>query len=164
MANLDLERLHRCGAAHYRAKRDELAENELVTYQSERSRLEQALREAQHGVLAPGHPLRRNLRVPCGLLVHLSMGDRIVRGSTLDVSASGLGVECGDPVEVTDVMNVRLSMPDGEPLFARGRKVYIQRCDDGGLRFGCEFVEIAEEEIERLERLVFENVLDQLAS
>lgn len=164
MANLDLSRLRRFGVIHYRAKRDELSEDALLAYQNERDRLEQELRDAQYKTLPPGHRLRRNLRVPCSLLVHFNMGGRVARAATLDVSATGLAAGFARPVQFSDKMNVRLMMPDGEPLFIRGRKVYIQPRRNGGVRLGCEFVDLGNGEVERLERLVFDDILERLAS
>src|SRR5512136_2891683 len=89
MGNLDLIGLLRFGVMHYRARRVELSEDALLVYQNERDQLEQELRDAEHSALPPGHRLRRNLRIPCSLLVHFNMGGRIVRAATLDVSATG---------------------------------------------------------------------------
>ena len=91
------------------------------------------------------HPLkrwfpRRKVNLPCTV----SWQDRQVRGKTVDVSYSGVGVLLPETVDVKENVEAQVQIPEG--IWLRVRPVYLQQEHENGERYlvGCK--------LERVER------------
>jgi hypothetical protein len=148
-------------ALHARAKSGALADRELEGYLAARDELARALLAAQRLSLQPGQKPRRHLRVNRALQADLEFHDGNVRALTLDLSAGGFSALLAKPPRPGDEVRVSLRVPGGEPLRAEARVLDV-RPQVGNSRVAFQLVGVADADVERLERFVFDAVLEVL--
>jgi hypothetical protein len=146
---------------HDQAKRGALAGRELIAYIAARDELARALLSAQRMSIPAGAPPRRGLRVARALHADIDLGGRVVKAVTLDVSAGGFATLLESAPRLGDEALVTLRLPDPTPLRATAR-VASAKAQTGSVRVGFVFVGLSRDELERLERFVFDCVLAQM--
>ncbi len=148
--------LHRKGAA------GPLSPEEREEYRHGRDELARALLAVQRLSLKPGETARQSLRVARALQVDLEWPKGQVRAVTLDLSGGGFATLMAKAPSQADEVACSFRLPGGDPLKATARVVNIQ-VQATSVRVAYAFQGLSDAERERLERLVFDTVLDQLA-
>jgi hypothetical protein len=147
---------------HQRAREGGLSAALQRRYLEDRESLAQTLLAAQRLTLKPGEKPRRAVRVARFLPVELHFSEAPQRATTLDISKGGFAVLLGEPPKIGDELAVVLKPPGGaQPINGRSTVVGLQKVF-GNHRVAFVFQGISAENIERLERLVFDAVLEQL--
>jgi c-di-GMP-binding flagellar brake protein YcgR len=146
---------------HDRAKRGAMEPRELGDYIKARDELARALIAAQHLTVPPGQRPRRALRVPRALQADIDLGVKSVRAMTFDVSAAGFGALLPSAPRVGDEAKVALRLPSAEPLRATVRVSEV-KAQPGSARASFLFVDLCEDDAEKIERFVFDAVLAHL--
>ena len=148
-------------ALHERAKRGELSPEERAEYQHARDELAEALLLAQQISPQPGAGQRRTLRVAQALPVEITTPTTRVLAVTLDLSSGGFSTIMSAPPEVGTRIEFRLRLGRGyEPVGGSARVVNAVP-QNGSIRVGMAFDEVAAAERDRLEFVIIDAVLKQ---
>jgi hypothetical protein len=97
---------------------------------------------ASGGIKLDGAPRRAERRVahrvPCRVRTSDSVhgGGTAVLGQTVNLSASGLAVQVGQPLEAGALVEILLPHLDGEPTRLRGRVAHSRRVLSGTFEIG----------------------------
>jgi hypothetical protein len=147
---------------HENARRKALAPDELDTYRKGRDELARALLAAQRLTLKPGETPRRVLRVARALQVDLDMLTSRQRAITIDLSTGGFSCLLAKAPPLSEEVNISLRLPGSDPIACKAR-IAEAKPQAGNVRLSFVFTGLAEDEKERLELVVFDTVLTQLA-
>lgn len=147
---------------HAAARQGQLPARDLADYRARREELARALLVAQHLTLRPGEVARRALRVARALQADLQGGDYKQRAVTSDLSSGGFSALLGAAPGRAAELSCQLRLPGQEPVKCRVRVVDVKPLE-GSMRVAFAFVDLPEADRERIEMLVFDTVLDQLA-
>lgn len=147
---------------HEKARQGRLRDAEAVRYVAARDELARALLAAQRLALKPGETPRRALRVARALQADLDLPTSRVRAPTLDLSTGGFSCLLARAPPLGDELGFTLRIPGAEPLSGRAR-VQDVRPREGNVRVSFMFTALPDAERERMELLVFDTVLAQLA-
>jgi hypothetical protein len=147
---------------HARAMKGELQGPQLAEYRAGCDELARALIAAQKLALRPGEAPRQVLRVARALQVDLSTKISSFRGMTCDVSVAGFSVLLGK-IPPNEEHTATLRVPGGAtPIVAQVRLGEAKQ-QPGNVRVVFLFQQLPEVERERLETLVIDTALSQLA-
>ena len=159
MSRMDLtESLKEFRYLHQGAKAGTLGPPDLATYRAARDKLARQLLTAQQLALPPGKRQRRSLRVARALLLELEFHDGTVRATTLQLSSGGLAALLASAPQIGEVVKLSLGIPGG-PLQADARVVSVKE-HLGNAMTSFQFLGLGEVEVERLEKAVFDAVLE----
>ncbi len=147
---------------HERARRGELAPQESADYRAGRDELARALLAAQHLGLRPGETPRQALRVARALQVDLETATSRVRAMTIDISVGGFSALLAKPPPLDEEVKYALRLPATEPMEGAAHVVGV-KAQPGNVRVCFAFEDVSENDRERLELLIFDTVLAQLA-
>jgi hypothetical protein len=147
---------------HERAAADKLSAPEWVTYREGREELARALLAAQRLSLKPGQTPRQALRVARALQVDLEWPKGQVRTLTMDLSVGGFAALLAKAPAATDEVKFTLRLPGGSDLSGAARVADI-RVQPANVRVALAFQDLPEADRDRLELVVFDTVLQQLA-
>ena len=147
---------------HAAARQGQLQAHEMGIYRAQREELARALLAAQHLALKPGEVARRALRVPRALQADLQAEDYKQRAVTADLSSGGFSTLLGVAPGRARELSCQLRLPGQEPVKCRVRVADVKALE-GVTRVAFAFVDLPEADRERLEMLVFDTVLEQLA-
>lgn len=147
---------------HAMARKGQLQARDLAAYRAQRDELARALLAAQHLALRPGEVARQALRVARALQADLQGKEYKQRAVTADLSSGGFSALLGVAPGRTEELSCQLRLPGQEPVKCRVRVVDVKALE-GSMRVAFAFVDLPEAEQERLEMLVFDTVLEQLA-
>jgi hypothetical protein len=147
---------------HAKAKAGGLSAGELGTYRAQRDELAKALLAAQQVMLKGSEAPRRQLRAARALQLDLEYPKEKVRALSLDVSAGGFGALLARPPTPGDQLRCTLRLPGQEPVTGVVRVVDV-KVMPGNARAAFAWVGLPGSDLERLETLVFDTVLEQLA-
>ncbi len=147
---------------HDQARAGELSPDGWAAYRAGRDELARALLAAQRASLRPGETPRQALRVARALQADLDWTTDRVRAVTLDISTGGFAVLLAKAPPSAEEVKVQLRIPGGDQLGALARVAGVQ-AQSTAVRVAFAFLRIAEADRERLEFLVFDTVLGQLA-
>jgi c-di-GMP-binding flagellar brake protein YcgR len=120
---------------------------------------------SQQVTVQPGQLPRRTIRASRALQADIEFTDGpggAVRVTTLQISSGGFGALLARAPLLDQKVRVTLRLPGGEPLPASARVVDVQQ-QPGNARVSFGFVDLNEQDVERLEMVVFDTILDQLA-
>jgi len=160
ISRMDLtESLKEFRCLHQGAKAGTLGPPDLATYRAARDKLARQLLTAQHLALPPGKRQRRSLRVARALLLELEFQDGTVRATTLQLSSGGLAALLASAPQIGEVVKLSLGIPGGQPLQADARVVAVKE-HLGNAMTSFQFLGLGEAEAERLEKFVFDAVLE----
>jgi hypothetical protein len=148
---------------HERARRGELNAGEESSYHSARDELARAMLAAQRLSLKPGEKARNQLRVARALQLDIEIEVINYRSMTLDVSVSGFSTVLARAPAVGSTAKVTLRLPATGPLSGMAR-ISDVKPQDGSVRIGASFVELAAADRERLEIFVVDSVLAMLST
>jgi hypothetical protein len=148
---------------HERAKKGELKGADSDDYRAGCDELARALMAAQKLTVKPGEAPRHALRVPCALQVNLETPVSSGRAMTIDVSVGGFSVLLAKAPPPGEEQTATLRIPGGAPLVAAAVPGEIKQ-HAGNLRVHFEFKKLPDADRARLEMLVIDTALSQLAS
>lgn len=147
---------------HEKARKGELAGADAEDYRAGCDELARALIAAQKLSLRPGEVPRHVLRVPRALQVNLETKISSVRAMTIDVSVAGFSVLLGKPPPAGEEQTATLRVPGAEPVVATVVPGET-KLQPGNVRVAFLFQRLPEPVRERLEVLVIDTALSQLA-
>jgi hypothetical protein len=148
-------------AMHDRAKAGKLTPAELANYKAGRDDLARVLLAAQRATIKEGEIPRRSLRASRALQVDLELGSDTIRGVTLDISAGGFGMLVARRPTASEG-KCSLRLPGGDVLAGHLRLVHAKQ-QPGNTRVSFAFTNLSSADAERLETVVFDTVISQLA-
>lgn len=134
---------------------------EREEYRRGRDELARALLAAQRIALKPGEIARQSLRVARALQVDLEWPKGQIRAVTLDLSVGGFATLMAKAPSQKDVVKCTLRLPGGGEMEARAR-VAGMIVQPAAVRVSYTFDGLSQEDRDRIERVVFDTVLDQL--
>jgi hypothetical protein len=146
---------------HEKARKKELAGQELSDYRAGREELARALVAAQHLTMQPGQSPRQALRVARALQVDLESPVRKDRLTTFDLSLGGFSALLSRAPAHDEELTATLRIPGTEPLSAKVT-VAGSKAQPGNMRVSFAFGNLPEADRERLELAIFDAVLAQL--
>lgn len=149
-------------ALHDKAKRGELKGTDAEDYRAGCDELARALIAAQKLTLRQGEVPRHVLRVARALQVTLETKISSVRATTIDVSVVGFSVLLGKPPPAGEEQTATLRIPGAEPIVANVVPGDT-RLQPGNVRVAFLFQSLPEPARQRLEMLVIDTALSQLA-
>lgn len=146
---------------HEKAKKGELSGTDADDYRAGCDELARALLAAQRISLRPGEVPRHALRVARALQVNLETKVSAVRATTIDVSVAGFSVLLGK-IPPNEPQTATLRIPGADPVVA---DVLPQESKQqpGTVRVAFLFQKLPEPARQRLELLVIDTALSQLA-
>lgn len=111
-----------------------------------------------------GAERRRTWRIPMSVPAPVR---RIAAGRAesmllVDISTGGALLETGIPLQLNEMLDICLALPEQEPHVVRARVVRAEApapCSEGGLRFGVLFVEMAADARRELTHFMWERLL-----
>jgi hypothetical protein len=148
---------------HERAKKGELGGTDAEDYRAGCDELARALMAAQRLAVKPGDPPRHQLRVARALQVDLETPVSHVRAMTVDVSVAGFSVLAAKPPPAGEEQTANLRIPGGDPIVA-GVLPAETKQQPGTVRVTFAFRKLPDADRQRLELLVIDTALSQLAS
>ena len=147
---------------HERALKGELEGNEAADYRSGCDELARALIAAQKLGLRPGEAPRHVLRVARALQVDLAAKSGSFRAMTIDVSVAGFSILLGK-IPPSEEHTATLRVPGSStPIVATVRPGEAKQ-QPGNVRIAFLFKALPDAERQRLEMLVIDTALSQLA-
>jgi hypothetical protein len=147
---------------HERAKKGELKETDASDYRAGCDELARALIAAQRLALKPGEVPRHALRVARALQVDLETPVSHVRATTVDVWVGGFSVLVAKAPPAAEEQTATIRVPGGEPLVAPVLPAEVKP-QPGSVRVAFTFKKLSDADRARLELLVMDTALSQLA-
>jgi DNA-binding response OmpR family regulator len=99
-------------------------------------------------------PHRVSRRVLVRMEINTDKETHVLYGSSVDLSISGMLIECTHVLRVGDPMVVRFFLPGRSEILARGRIVRSQSAELRKFRYGFQFEELADADREAISLLV----------
>jgi hypothetical protein len=156
------EWLRNFSALHERARRGHLSGDDRDEYLTRRDDLTRALVAVQRRLAAPGANRRNVLRVSRALQVELEAPLSRERALTTTVSVGGFSALLAEPPCRDELLKCSLLMPGGEHIETTARPVGT-KLQPGTTHVSFAFGKLDDHDRERLEMLIFETALEQLA-
>lgn len=150
-------------ALHERAKAGTLAGDDAAAYRAGCEELARALLAAQKRTPRADESALRALRVARAVQVDLSSATFQARATTLELGAGGFSTLLARPPPADEELRCAMKLPGGAPLEAT-LVVTEARQQPGTLRASFAFRTLADPERARLERLVIDTALEQIAA
>jgi hypothetical protein len=147
---------------HERACADTLSPEDWATYRAGREELARAMVAVQRLGLKPGETPRQALRVARALQVDLEWPKGQVRSITVDLSVGGFATLLAKAPATTDDVKYVLRLPGGAELTGTARVADI-RVQPANVRVALAFRDLSEADRDRLELVIFDTVLAQIA-
>jgi hypothetical protein len=148
---------------HAEAKKGTLSPADLEDYRAACDELARALMSAQRLALKPGEVPRHSLRIARALQVELESPVTQLRVMTVDLGVGGFSAILPKPPRIGDEYSCKLKLPEGDPLETTV-KVVEARPMPGAARTSFAFPKLGDGSRARLETLVIDTALAQLAS
>ncbi|HEX9402248.1 MAG TPA: PilZ domain-containing protein [Anaeromyxobacter sp.] len=148
---------------HERAKKGELAGTDADDYRAGCDELARALIAAQRLTLKPGEMPRHALRVARALQVTLETPLSSIRAMTIDVCVGGFSVLLAKPPPPNEEQTATLRIPGGEPTVTTVLPGETKQ-QPGTVRVSFTFKKLPDDAKQRLELLVIDTALSQLAT
>lgn len=150
-------------ALHAEAKKGTLTPEELQDYRGACDELARALMSAQKLAPRPGEPPRHSLRVARAVQVELESAVTQAKAMTLELGVGGFSTLLPKAPKVGAEFTCRLKLPGGDPLEA-SLTVTEVKPQPGSVRVSFSFGKLPDAEKVRLEGLVIDTALSQVAS
>jgi hypothetical protein len=148
---------------HEKAKKGELAGGDADDYRAGCDELSRALMAAERLTPKAGEAPRHALRVARALQVDLETAVSKVRAMTVDLSVSGFSVLLGKAPAAREEHTATLRVPGGAPVVTTVVPGEVKQ-QPGTVRVSFTFKELQDEDRRRLELLVIDTALSQLAT
>ncbi len=149
-------------ALHEKARRGTLTTDESAAYLAGREELARALIVAQGLALDPSQQRRKALRVARALQVELETPLTSTRAVTSNLSVGGFAVLLARAPGHDEEMRCSLRVPGADPILATVVPVGVKP-QPGSVSVSFAFKKLSDGDRERLEFLVFDTALAQLA-
>jgi hypothetical protein len=147
---------------HEKAMKDELAGADADDYRAGCDELARALMAAQRIPIKPGDVPRHQLRVARAVQVDLETPVSRVRATTVDLSVNGFSVLAAKAPPHGEEQAASLRLPGGEPIAATVIPGELKQ-QPGTVRVSFVFKQLRDADRRRLELLVIDTALSQLA-
>lgn len=147
---------------HDRARKGALSPQERTEYLGARDELARAIVSMQRLAVPAGTTPRQALRVARALQVDLETALMAARVTTKTLSIGGFSALLAKPPGRDDEVRCSLRLPGGEPIHATARLLEAKQ-QVGHAIATFAFGKLEDADRERLELLVFDTVLEQLA-
>jgi len=149
-------------ALHERARSGSLSPDDRSAYLAGREELARALVAAQQLTVTPGMRPREALRVARALQVDLETPLSRERATTMTLSIGGFSALLAKAPRPDEALKCTLRIPGGDSIETTARPVGTKP-QPGSVHVSFAFGKLGEAERERLELLIFDTVLAQLA-
>jgi hypothetical protein len=149
-------------ALHAEAVKGSLSPEELGTYRAACDEFARALMGAQRVTLKPGEVPRHALRVARAVQVALESPVTQLRVSTIDLGVGGFSATLAKAPKVGEEMAATMKLPGGDPL-ETSVVVLDLKPAPGSVRVSFGFKKLGDASKARLETLVIESALAQIA-
>jgi hypothetical protein len=153
---------------HERARRRLHTSEERALYLEAREQLARSLLAAQGHSPQAGASARRSFRVPKGMSVDVSFRSGSVRSRTLDISSGGFSCMLprglGGREESGGFVLWLPGQEEEPPVVGRARIVALSGAEDVPKRASFTFVQVGEEDQERLEMMIFDLALGYITA
>jgi len=150
-------------ALHAEAKKGALSAAELETYRAACDEFARALMAAQRATLKPGEVPRHALRIARAVQVELESPVTIAKVTTIDLGVGGFSATLAKAPKVGDDMACKMKLPGGDPLETTV-VVLDLKPQPGSVRVSFAFRKLVDGPKARIEELVIETALSQLAT
>lgn len=147
---------------HEKAKKGELTGVDADDYRAGCDELARALMAAQKLALKPGETPRHVLRVARALQVTLETKVSSVRATTIDVSVAGFSVLLGKVPPPNEPQTATVRIPGADPIVCDVLPAELRQ-QPGNVRVAFLFQKLPDPARQRLEMLVIDTALSQLA-
>ncbi len=147
---------------HEKAKKGELTGTDADDYRAGCDELARALIAAQRLTLKPGETPRHALRVARALQVDIETKVSHVRATTIDLCVGGFSVLLAKAPPANEEQTATLRMPGADPIAATVLPGDVKQ-QPGTVRVSWMFKKLPDAEKQRLEMLVMDTALSQLA-
>lgn len=147
---------------HEKAKKGELTGTDAEDYRAGCDELARALIAAQKLTLKQGEVPRHVLRVARALQVNLETKISAARATTIDISVAGFSVLLGKAPPANEEQTATLRIPGAEPIVVTVLPGEVKP-QPGNVRAAFLFQKLPEPAKQRLEMLVIDTALSQLA-
>jgi hypothetical protein len=147
---------------HERAKKGELEGTDASDYRAGCDELARALIAAQRLTLKPGEVPRHALRVARALQVDLDTPVSHVRAMTIDLSVGGFSALVAKAPPANEEQTAHLRVPGGEQIVTPVLPGEVKQ-QTGSVRVSFAFKKLSDGDRARLELLVMDTALSQLA-
>jgi hypothetical protein len=147
---------------HAEAVKGTLTPQELETYRSACDEFARALMGAQRVALKPGEVPRHTLRIARAVQVELDSPLIQARVSTIDIGVGGFSATLAKAPKIGDEMSCKMKLPGGDPVETTALVVELKPAP-GSVRVSFSFKKLGDGSKARLETLVIESALAQIA-
>ncbi len=150
-------------ALHERARGGALSPEDAEAYRGGCDELARALMATQHLAARPGEAPRHALRVARALQVDLETPVSHVRAMTIELGVSGFSALLAKAPPPGEELKCTMKIPGGEALETTATASEVKQ-QPGTVRVTFAFGRLSDASRERLERLVIDTALSQLAT
>ena len=150
-------------ALHAEAKKGTLTPEELQDYRGACDEFARALMGAQKQVAKPGVSPRHALRVAKAVQVELESAVTQAKATTLELGVGGFSAILPRAPKLGDEFSCRLKLPGGDPLETTSTVGEV-KVQPGSVRVSFNFRKLSDETTARLEGIVIETALAQVAA
>jgi hypothetical protein len=150
-------------ALHAEAVKGSLTPAELETYRSACDEFARALMGAQRIALKPGEVPRQTLRIARAVQVELESPLIQARVSTIDLGVGGFSATLAKAPKIGDEMDCKMKLPGGDPVETTVHVIELKPAP-GSVRVSFSFKKLGDASKARLEALVIESALAQIAT
>lgn len=148
---------------HAEAKNGTLSPADLQDYRTACDEFARALISAQKLPLRPGDVPRHTLRVARAVQVDLESPLTQLRVTTLDLGVGGFSATLPKPPRIGDEFACKLKLPLGDPLETTVTAAEVRQ-QPGSARISFTFGRLSDETKGRIETVVIDTALSQLAT
>ncbi len=150
-------------ALHERAKKRELSPEDAEAYRAGCDELARALMAAQRHAQKPGEAPRHALRVARAVQVDLEAAVSHVRATTIELGVGGFSALLAKAPPANEDLKCTMKMPGGEPLVLTAAVADVRQ-QPGSVRVSFDLKDLPEAARSRLEMLVIDTALSQIAA
>jgi hypothetical protein len=148
---------------HADAKKGVLSPEDLKDYRTACDEFARALMAAQRLTLKPGEIPRHALRVARAVQVELESAMTLAKVTTLDMGVGGFSAILAKAPKVGDEFQCKLKLPGGDPL-ETVLTVSEIKLQPGSVRVSFSFPKLSDDTKARIEALVIDTALAQIAT
>ena len=150
-------------ALHAEAQKGTLSADDLKDYVAACDEFARALMAAQKIALKPGEVPRHALRVARAVQAELEAAIGFYKVTTIDLGVGGFAAIMPKAPKVGEEYSCKLKLPGGDPLETSVKVVEVKP-QPGSARVSFAFPKLGDASKERIERLVIDTALSQIAA
>lgn len=150
-------------ALHAEAKKGSLSPEELQTYRAACDEFARALMGAQRLTVKAGEVPRHALRIARAVQVELETAVNAAKLTTIDLGVGGFSATMAKAPAIGEEHACKMKLPGGDPIETTVVVVELKP-QPGAVRVSFGFKKLGEESKSRIEALVIETALSQIAT